>query len=121
MIADLDHDIWAAIGDPTRLQVLDMLVAGGAASASSLGRQLPVSRQAIAKHLSVLERSGLVHPEPAGREVRYSVDARQFAKACAQVQQISLAWSGRLQRIKQIAETIERTRRSSRPTSPQTD
>lgn len=111
MISQLDPDLWTAIGDPTRLQVLDLLVAHGSASASSLGRQLPVTRQAIAKHLAILERSGLVHPEPAGREVRFHVDAAQFERACAQVHQVSQAWSGRLRRIKALAEALEQDRK----------
>jgi ArsR family transcriptional regulator, cadmium/lead-responsive transcriptional repressor len=112
MFPDIDEDLWAAIGDPTRLRVLDLLLAGGPATASSLSRELPVTRQAVAKHLAVLERTGLVHPESAGREVRYLVDAEQFARACAQVGRLSQVWGVRLRRIKAIAEAIERTKRS---------
>lgn len=109
-LADIDEDLWAAIGDPMRLRVLDLVLAGGLATASSLSRDLPVSRQAVAKHLAVLERAGLVDRESAGREVRYVVDAEQFARACAQVSRVSQAWSVRLRRIKTIAEAIERTK-----------
>lgn len=107
---DLDDALWAAIGDPTRLRVLDLLLVDGPDTASGLGRQLPVTRQAVAKHLAVLERSGLVHAETVGREVRYGVDPDQFSRACAQVSRIERAWSLRLQRIKTIAETIQRAR-----------
>lgn len=110
MFPDIDEDLWAAIGDPTRLRVLDLLLTGGPATASSLSREVPVTRQAVAKHLAVLERTGLVHPKPAGREVRYLVDAEQFARACAQVSRVSQTWSVRLRRIKIIAETIEATK-----------
>jgi DNA-binding transcriptional ArsR family regulator len=110
MAPDIDDGLWAAIGDPTRLRVLDLLLAGGPGTASGLGRALPVTRQAVAKHLAVLERSGLVHAEPAGREVRYVVDAEQFARACAQVARVSQVWNGRLRRIKTIAEGIQRSR-----------
>lgn len=112
MFPDIDEELWAAIGDPTRLRVLDLLLAGGPASASGLSRELPVTRQAIAKHLAVLERTGLVHPESAGREVRYLVDAEQFALACNQVSRVSRVWSIRLRRIKAIAEAIEQAKRS---------
>jgi len=111
MRADFDDELWAAIGDPTRLRVLDLLLVDGSGTASGLSRQLPVTRQAVAKHLTVLERARLVRPEPAGREVRYSVDAEQFARACAQVNQVTKAWKVRLQRIKTIAEAVAKTRR----------
>jgi ArsR family transcriptional regulator, cadmium/lead-responsive transcriptional repressor len=114
---DLDDDLWSAIGDPTRLRVLNLLLAGGPATASGLSRELPVTRQAVAKHLAILERAGLVRTEPAGREVRHVVDPDQFARACAQVDRVSRAWDGRLRRIKAIAEAIHRTG-SDRPEEP---
>jgi DNA-binding transcriptional ArsR family regulator len=77
----------------------------------SAAAAIPVTRQAVAKHLAILERSGLVHAEPAGREVRYVVDAEQFSRACEQVARVSRAWDARLRRIKTIAEGIQRARR----------
>jgi len=111
MTADIDDKLWAAIGDPTRRRVLDLLLAGGPGTASGLSRELPVTRQAVAKHLAVLERSGLVNAEPAGREVRYGVDPGQFARAVAQLAEVGQAWDGRLRRIKAIAEAIEKTKK----------
>ena len=68
MINDIDDELWAAIGDPTRRRVLDLLLTGGPGTASGLSRELPVTRQAVAKHLAVLERAGLVSTSPpAGR------------------------------------------------------
>ena len=110
--APVDDRLWAAIGDPTRRRVLDLLLADGPSTASALGRQLPVTRQAVAKHLTVLEAAGLVAPEPVGREVRYGVDEEQFAKAVAQLAAVGRAWDLRLQRIRAIAERIEQARRS---------
>jgi DNA-binding transcriptional ArsR family regulator len=112
MIREIDDELWAAVGDPTRYRVLDLLVTGGPGTASSLSRELPVTRQAVAKHLAVLERSGLVNAEPAGREVRYGVDPKQFARAVAQLAEVGQAWDGRLRRIKAIAEAIENTKKS---------
>ena len=60
--------LWAAVGDPTRRQLLDTLLARGEASATSLATELPVTRQAVAKHLAVLDRAGLVAAEKVGRE-----------------------------------------------------
>ena len=64
--------VFAALGDETRWSVLSALGEGDA-SASALAARLPVSRQAIAKHLTVLEEVGLVEAVRVGREVRYRV------------------------------------------------
>ena len=106
--ADIDDDLWSAIGDPTRRRMLDILLSQGAGTATSLGQQLPVTRQAVAKHLGVLDRVGLVRAAPAGREKRYAVDELQLARAVAQLSSVGSAWDARLQRIRRIAESIER-------------
>ena len=106
---DVDDDLWSAIGDPTRRRLLDLLLLAGDGTATSLGQQLPVSRQAVAKHLGVLDRVGLVRATPAGREKRYRVDDEQLARAVAQLSSVGSAWDARLQRIKRIAEAIERS------------
>lgn len=106
---EVDDDLWSAIGDPTRRRMLDLLLLAGNGTATSLGQQLPVSRQAVAKHLGVLDRVGLVHGTSAGREKRYRVDDEQLARAVAQLSSVGSAWDARLQRIKRIAEAIQRT------------
>jgi len=103
----VDDDLWSAIGDPTRRRMLDLLLVDGEGTATSLGRQLPVTRQAVAKHLGVLDRVGLVRATPAGREKRYRVDEAQLARAVAQLTSVGAAWDARLQRIKRIAEALE--------------
>ncbi len=105
----VDDDLWSAIGDPTRRRMLDLLLTSGGGSATSLSEQLPVSRQAVAKHLSVLERAGLVHDLTAGRERRYQISEAQFARAVAQLNAVGTAWDSRLARIKRIAESIQRS------------
>ena len=107
--ASVDDDLWSAIGDPTRRRMLDLLLAGGGGTATSLGQQLPVTRQAVAKHLAVLDRAGLVRATPAGRERRYQVDQAQLARAAAQLESVGSAWDARLRRITRIAEAIQRT------------
>ncbi len=107
MSAAVDDTLWSAIGEPTRRRILDRLLADDDATATSLSADLPVTRQAVAKHLSVLERAGLVHGNPSGREVRYRIDAAQFARAVAQLAAVGATWDARLRRIKRIAETIE--------------
>lgn len=104
----VDDDLWSAIGDPMRRRMLDLLLAGPAGTATSLGEALPITRQAVSKHLQVLDRAGLVHAEVAGRERRYEVDADQLARAVAQLADVGAAWDGRLRRIKRIAEQVQR-------------
>lgn len=65
--------------------MLDLLLAAGEGTATSLSRRLPVTRQAVAKHVGVLDRVGLVHVTPAGREMRYRVDDAQLARAVARL------------------------------------
>jgi len=101
-------ELWSAIGDPTRRRMLDLLLADGGGTATSLSDKLPVTRQAVAKHLGVLDRAGLVHSTPSGRERRYTVDDEQLARAINQLTDVTATWDRRLQRIKRIAESIER-------------
>lgn len=112
MSAAIDDDLWSAIGDPTRRAMIDLLLAGilagGRGTATSLSERLPVSRQAVSKHLAVLDRVGLVHGTPAGRERHYEVDEVQLARAVAQLSAVGASWDARLRRIKRIAEAIER-------------
>lgn len=109
MTVAVDDDLWTAVGDPTRRRMLDLLLADGDGTATSLSERLPVTRQAIAKHLGVLDRVGLVHATPAGRERRYRVDEAHLARAVAQLASVGAAWDARLRRIKRIAEAIQRT------------
>jgi DNA-binding transcriptional ArsR family regulator len=109
----VDDDLWSAIGDPTRRRMLDLLLVDGDATATTLSQQMPVTRQAVAKHLGVLDRVGLVRATPVGRERRYRVDDAQLARAVAQLSAVGSAWDARLRRIKRIAEAIQRTKQDS--------
>jgi len=108
MTVVVDDDLWSAIGDPTRRRLLDLLLADGDGTATSLSEQLPVTRQAVAKHLGVLDRVGLVHGAPAGRERRYRVDDAQLARAVAQLSAVGATWDARIRRITRIAEALQR-------------
>jgi len=110
MSAAVDDDLWSAIGDPIRRTMIDHLLAGGPVTATSLSERLPVTRQAVSKHLAVLDRVGLVHGVPAGRERHYRVDEAQLARAVAQLSAVGATWDARLRRIKRLAEAIERNR-----------
>ena len=110
MTTAIDDDLWSAIGDPTRRRMLDLLLADGQSTATALSAQLPVTRQAVTKHLVVLDRVGLVRSASAGREKRYQVDEAQLARAVTQLNSVGDLWDARLRRIKRLAEAIERAK-----------
>ena len=109
MSATVDDALWSAIGDPIRRRIVDLLLAGGPGTPTSLSARVPVTRQAVSKHLAVLDRVGLVRAAPAGRERHYAVDEAQLARAVAQLSAVGASWDARLRRIKRIAEAIERS------------
>jgi DNA-binding transcriptional ArsR family regulator len=108
----IDDDLWSAVGDPTRRRLLDQVLSDGDGTATSLSEHVPVTRQAVAKHLDVLDRAGLVHATPVGREKRYRVDEAQLARAVAQLASVGATWDARLRRIKRLAEAIHGAQRS---------
>jgi predicted transcriptional regulator len=110
----LDDDLWSAVGDPTRRRLLDQLLLDGGGTATGLSEHLPVTRQAVAKHLDVLDRAGLVHATAVGREKRYRVDDAQLSRAVAQLAAVGSTWDTRLRRIKKIAEAIHNSQLDTR-------
>lgn len=97
--------VFAALGDETRWSILAALGEGDA-SASALAGRLPVTRQAIAKHLAVLQEVGLVDPVRVGREVRFRVLGAQLSDTARSLETIGIQWDRRLAAIKQIAEEL---------------
>ena len=96
--------LWAALGDPMRLRLLDLLLERGEATASALAAELPITRQGIAKHLHVLQRADLVHAQRTGRETRFTIRDERLAEAQQQIARIASRWDARLAKIKQLAE-----------------
>jgi DNA-binding transcriptional ArsR family regulator len=101
-------ELWAAVADPTRRRVLDVLLAQGEATATTLARELPVTRQAVAKHLAVLDRAGLVEGGRQGREVRYVIRPQRLDAAARSLAAVAAQWDERLLAIKRIAESSAR-------------
>jgi DNA-binding transcriptional ArsR family regulator len=97
--------VFAALGDDTRWTILVTLSEAGA-SASALAGVLPISRQAIAKHLAILHDAGLVEPVQVGRELQYRVLGSQLADTARRLEVIGTQWERRLATIKEIAEGI---------------
>jgi ArsR family transcriptional regulator, cadmium/lead-responsive transcriptional repressor len=105
MTAQPDDELWSAIAEPSRRQVLDLLVSNGEVSASWLAGRVPFSRQAVSKHLVVLERAGLLSRRKQGREVLYQVEAGRLDQATRAMAQLAARWDQRLAAIKRLAET----------------
>lgn len=104
-------ELWSAIADPTRRRVLDVLLDRGEATATVVSAQLPVTRQAVTKHLAVLDRAGLVEGTRSGREVRYAVRPHRLDDATRSLAQVAADWDARLSSIKRIAEGVAHEQR----------
>ncbi|WP_447007439.1 ArsR/SmtB family transcription factor [Saccharothrix isguenensis] len=106
--AETVGSVLIALADPTRRQLLDLLAARGEVTATTLAEELPVSRQAVAKHLAVLDAAGLVCGNRVGREVRYALQPAQLDETARWMTSLAADWDGRLAAIKRVAEAAER-------------
>jgi DNA-binding transcriptional ArsR family regulator len=114
MTAAAEHgELFAALADPTRRQVLDLLAARGEGSASGLAAVMPVSRPAVVKHLTVLDRAGLVESRRRGREVLYSVRPEPLESAARWMTSLAADWDRRLAALKRLAEESKTTTEST--------
>ncbi|MFF2653517.1 ArsR/SmtB family transcription factor [Streptomyces sp. NPDC058045] len=95
--------VCAALGDATRWEILTRL-GEGPKSASALARELPVSRQAIVKHLEVLREVGLIESEQRGREIVHLALGTRLGQLARELDRIGHSWETRLRTIKQLAE-----------------
>jgi DNA-binding transcriptional ArsR family regulator len=110
-VRDTVDSVISALADPTRRQLLDLLAMHGEVTATILAEQLPVSRQAIVKHLAVLDAAGLVGARKAGREVLYAVRPEALNATARWMAALAADWDRRLATIKRIAEAAERDNR----------
>lgn len=103
--------VFAALSDPSRRLMLERLLSDGSISVPELSEQLPISRQAVAKHLASLQSAGLVERAPGdGREVRYELRPGALAPAAAWVERTERGWDRRLARLRRAAESSGRSR-----------
>ncbi len=115
MRTEPDEDLWGAIADPSRRRVLDLLVQRGEASASQLASQVPFTRQAVSKHLIVLEQAELIGRRKHGREVLYRVNADRLDQATRAMVEVARQWERRLDTIKRLAEAAHAQARDATP------
>jgi DNA-binding transcriptional ArsR family regulator len=97
--------LFAALADPTRRRVVETLLRDGSTSVPALTAALPITRQAVAKHVALLDDAGLIEREPgAGREVRYRLRPGALAPAADWMREAEAAWDARLGRLKDAVE-----------------
>lgn len=97
-----------AVADSSRRRVLDLMLAQGEATPTQLAAKLPFTRQAVAKHLAVLDRAGVVESRRSGREIRYSVRPDNLDVAVRAMAKVAARWDERLESIKRAAEARAR-------------
>ncbi|MGW7056136.1 ArsR/SmtB family transcription factor [Streptomyces sp. NPDC054887] len=114
-VGEAVDSVLAALADPTRRRLLDLLAARGEATATTLAGPLPVSRQAVVKHLAVLDAAGLVTSGRVGREVRYAVRPAALDATARWMSALATDWDRKLAKIKRIAEAAEREPGTERP------
>jgi DNA-binding transcriptional ArsR family regulator len=93
-------DVFEALADPNRRFLLEELGRRDGATATELAAELPVTRQAVSKHLSVLADAGLVERERVGRETRYRSTPEPLEEAIAWIARVGGEWDGRLARLR---------------------
>jgi DNA-binding transcriptional ArsR family regulator len=95
--------VFSALADPTRREVVRSLAAQPGLTASHLAGELPMTRQAVAKHLGALSGAGLVQSRREGRETRYTLTPAPLAEAIEWMTSVGAQWDDRLARLAQRA------------------
>src|SRR5690606_5018234 len=105
-VADGPHiaEVFAALGDGPRLALVQRLVERGAQSATRLSANAHITRQAIIKHLHVLEGAGLVQHRKKGREVLYTLEPQRLEEAQAFLHGIAAGWDRAIERLRRMVE-----------------
>jgi DNA-binding transcriptional ArsR family regulator len=96
-------DVFAALADPTRRSILQEVAERGSVTTTQLAAGLPVTRQAVAKHLAVLSDAGLVRSERCGRETRFIPSPAPLGDAIAWMADVGGGWDDRLAALRRVA------------------
>lgn len=99
--------VFAALADPTRRHLVETLASHPGASVTALAAGLPISRQAVSKHLKQLDRAGLVSSRRRGREALFELDARPLADAATWIGAVGAEWDDRLGRLRRLLKPGE--------------
>jgi DNA-binding transcriptional ArsR family regulator len=104
-VADRADAVFAALADPTRRHLVELLAAEPGATATGLAATLPISRQAVAKHLATLGHAGLVSSRRSGRELHFELEPRPLTDAAVWIAAVGGEWDGRLGNLRQLLES----------------
>jgi DNA-binding transcriptional ArsR family regulator len=108
-----------ALSDPVRVDIVDRLAAGAQMTATALAAKLPMTRQAVARHLATLEQAGLVTKTRSGRETRFRVETAPLVSAADWLESRAASWDDALQRLSdhldRSAEVHDARRRTAFP------
>ena len=110
--------VFAALGDPGRRSLVEAVAARGSATATELARELPVTRQAVAKQLGALADAGLVRATRSGRETRYEVTPAPLEEAVAWMVSVGSAWDERLRALRTSLAGQGKRRSTRQPPEP---
>jgi len=103
-VRDPVGEIFSALADPHRRFVIETLASRGTATPTELAADLPVTRQAVAKHLAALREAGLVEATRSGRETRYSLRPAPLAAVTGWIDEVGSVWDRRLGTLKRLVE-----------------
>jgi DNA-binding transcriptional ArsR family regulator len=98
-------ELFSALADPTRRQIVQRLVHDGPQTATQLAQHFPLTRQAVVKHVQTLAAAGLVAPERAGREVRYVATTERLGEAVTWLLDTGRQWDRRADRLRRRTTT----------------
>ena len=110
MRPDRTDAVFSALADPTRRQVIRALSEQGPSTATGLAANLPVTRQAVTKHLSALANAGLVTSSRRGREKLYQISPRPLTDAVSWMADLGARWDERLAALRDHVATSKRRR-----------
>jgi DNA-binding transcriptional ArsR family regulator len=100
-VTDQAGPVFSALSDPTRRTVVEALAGRDTATATELASELPVTRQAVSKHLNALGSAGLVASERRGRETHYRLTPEALSQALAWMEQVGSHWERRLAALRE--------------------
>jgi DNA-binding transcriptional ArsR family regulator len=103
-VPDRLNAVFSALADPHRRYVLETLARRGTATPTELAGELPVTRQAVAKHLGLLHAAGLVDRRRSGRESRYRLTPGPLGEASTWIERVGAEWDGRLSALRRHLE-----------------
>lgn len=100
-----EPDVFSALADPTRRKLVDWLAEEGSGTATGFADRLPMSRQAVARHLQELQRAHIVESSRSGRETRFTLRPGALTEAASWLDDRAAAWDRTLARLSAFVET----------------